>query len=106
MLALTPLAGPECRWAVARLWVFVLRWVAALVILSVVLVASWYCWRNGTLVIDAEGIRADYQETLEELRERYRKECLSVGADYVALDTSMPFDKALLEYLSQRKTRF
>jgi len=44
MLALTPLAGPECRWAVARLWVFVLRWVAALVILSVVLVASWYCW--------------------------------------------------------------
>ncbi len=44
MLALTPLAGPECRWAVARLWVFVLRWVSALVILGVVLVASWYCW--------------------------------------------------------------
>ena len=59
-----------------------------------------------SLVIDAEGIRADYQETLDELRERYRKECLSVGADYVALDTSMPFDKALLEYLSQRKARF
>jgi uncharacterized protein (DUF58 family) len=59
-----------------------------------------------SLVIDAEGIRADYLETLEELRERYRKECLSVGADYVALDTSMPFDKALLEYLSQRKARF
>ena len=59
-----------------------------------------------SLVIDAAGIRADYLETLEELRERYRKECLSVGADYVALDTSMPFDKALLEYLSQRKARF
>jgi uncharacterized protein (DUF58 family) len=59
-----------------------------------------------SLVVDAEGIRADYLETLNELRERYRKECLSAGADYVALDTSMPFDKALLEYLSQRKARF
>ena len=59
-----------------------------------------------SLVVDAEGIRDDYRETLNELRERYRKECLSAGADYVALDTSMPFDKALLEYLSQRKARF
>lgn len=59
-----------------------------------------------SLVVDAEGIRADYLETLDELRERYRKECLSAGADYVALDTSMPFDKALLKYLSQRKARF
>jgi uncharacterized protein (DUF58 family) len=58
------------------------------------------------LVIDADGIRADYLETLAELRDRYRKECLSIGADYVALDTSMPFDRALLEYLSQRRARF
>ncbi len=35
-----------------------------------------------------------------------RKECLAMGADFVALDTSMPFDRALLEYLSQRKARF
>lgn len=59
-----------------------------------------------TLVIDAPGMRADYQETLRELRERYRKECVSMGIDYVGLDTSMPFDRALLEYLSQRKARF
>lgn len=59
-----------------------------------------------SLVVDAAGIRSDYQETLEELREQYRSACLTVGADYVALDTSMPFDKALLEYLSQRKARF
>lgn len=58
------------------------------------------------LVLDASGARADYQEALEELRSRYRQECLSVGADYVALDTSLPFDKALLEYLSQRQARF
>lgn len=58
------------------------------------------------LVIDAEGIRADYKEALKELRDRYKKECLSMGADYVALDTSMPFDRALVEYLSQRRARF
>ena len=58
------------------------------------------------VVIDADGMRADYQETLSELRETYRRECLAMGADYVPLDTSMPFDKALVEYLSQRKARF
>ena len=59
-----------------------------------------------SLVMDADGIRADYLETLGELRQRYRRDCLSIGADYVGLDTSMPFDKALVEYLSQRKARF
>ena len=59
-----------------------------------------------SLVIDADGMRADYQETLAELRDRYRRECLSMGADYVSLDTSMPFDRALIEYLSQRRARF
>jgi hypothetical protein len=58
------------------------------------------------VVIDAPGMRADYQETVRELRDRYRKECQSIGFDYVPLDTSMPFDKALVEYLSQRKARF
>ncbi len=37
---------------------------------------------------------------------RFRTTCLAVGADYVPLDTSMPFDKALVEYLSQRQARF
>jgi uncharacterized protein (DUF58 family) len=59
-----------------------------------------------SLILDAAGIRADYLETLRELRDRYRKECLSIGADYVSLDTSLAFDKALLEYLSQRQARF
>ena len=57
-------------------------------------------------LVDADGIRADYLEAVNELCQRYRKECLSMGADYVRLDTSMPFGKALLEYLSQRKARF
>ncbi len=59
-----------------------------------------------TLVVDADGIRADYLETLAEMRDRYRHECLKMGVDYIALDTSMPFDRALVEYLSQRKARF
>ena len=55
--------------------------------------------------IDAEGMRADYTESLEELRNMWQDECRKIGADYVALDTSMSFDTALVEYLVQRKMR-
>ena len=58
------------------------------------------------LIVDAVGIRGEYLEALGDLRERYKRECLRMGADYVPLDTSMPFDRALVEYLSQRKARF
>jgi uncharacterized protein (DUF58 family) len=58
------------------------------------------------LIVDAMGMRGDYLEAVRDLRELYKKECLSMGADFVALDTSMPFDRALIEYLSQRKARF
>lgn len=59
-----------------------------------------------SLVLDADSMRSDYLNTLEELKEQYRSESLSMGIDYVPLDTSMPFDTALVEYLSQRKARF
>ncbi len=58
------------------------------------------------LLIDAAGVRSDYLRALKELRDQYRKECLKIGADFVPLDTSMRFDRALVEYLSQRKARF
>lgn len=58
------------------------------------------------MVVDAAGIRQDYLDALKELRDQYRKSCRSVGADFVELDTSMRFDKALVEYLSQRQARF
>ena len=58
------------------------------------------------LIVDAVGIRGDYLEAIRGLRERYKKDCLRMGADYVALDTSLPFDRALVEYLSQRQARF
>lgn len=58
------------------------------------------------MVVDSDGIRADYLEALAEFREQYRRMCAIAGADYVALHTGMPFDKALTEYLFDRKQRF
>lgn len=57
------------------------------------------------LEIDADGFRADYQAEVEAFRESYRKECFQSGIDYVPLDTSMPFDRALTEYLATRRSR-
>ena len=45
-------------------------------------------------------------QKLEEFREAYREGCSNLRIDYVPLDTSMPFDKALTEYLIQRQSRF
>jgi len=39
-------------------------------------------------------------------REQYRRDCFQSGIDYVALDTSMQFDKALTEYLLSRRARY
>ena len=58
------------------------------------------------LIVDAEAMRSDYLDALRELRDRYKRDCFGAGIDYVPLDTSMPFDKALLEYLGQRQARF
>jgi uncharacterized protein (DUF58 family) len=57
-------------------------------------------------LIDAKGIRADYLDAVKSLRDEYRTACRNVRADFVELDTSMRFDKALVEYLAQRQARF
>ncbi|MEN0110097.1 MAG: VWA domain-containing protein, partial [Planctomycetota bacterium] len=57
------------------------------------------------LELDADGYRADYREAVDRLRETYRRECSEAGVDYVPLDTGMPFDRALTEYLVQRRRR-
>ncbi|WP_459556876.1 DUF58 domain-containing protein [Lacunimicrobium album] len=57
------------------------------------------------LRVDGLGIQQEYLKALAEFRERFRSKALQMGADYVPLDTSMRFDRALLEYLSQRKSR-
>ncbi|HQF12248.1 MAG TPA: DUF58 domain-containing protein [Thermogutta sp.] len=58
------------------------------------------------LEVDAAAYRADYLEAVQQFREHYRKECFRAGIDYVPLDTSMAFDKALMEYLLRRRARF
>lgn len=55
--------------------------------------------------IDADGFRRDYLREIEAFRATYRQECFQSGVDYVPLDTSMPFDRALTEYLSTRRQR-
>jgi uncharacterized protein (DUF58 family) len=58
------------------------------------------------LTLDARGMREDYQRSVEEFRQYYREECAKANIDYVTMDTSVSFDKALLEYLIQRQRRF
>jgi len=60
---------------------------------------------NEKIEIDAAGIRNEYLSEVEEFRETYRRECFRMGVDYAALDTSMQFDKALMEYLLMRRSR-
>jgi uncharacterized protein (DUF58 family) len=56
--------------------------------------------------VDAAGFREDYLAEMRGFCDRYRQECRQAGIDYVSIDTSMQFDKALTEYLLQRRARF
>ena len=58
------------------------------------------------MTIDATSFRRDYVDEVERFREDYRRSCQESGVDYVEIDTSMRFDKALLEYLVSRRARF
>jgi uncharacterized protein (DUF58 family) len=44
-----------------------------------------------------------YRDHMEALIERFRRECREALIDYVLLETSEPFDKALFNYLAKRK---
>src|SRR6266568_4272266 len=58
------------------------------------------------LTLDARGMRGDYLQAVSEFKAFYREECAKANIDYVAMDTSVSFDKALMEYLLQRRKRF
>ena len=60
---------------------------------------------NEELKVDADGIKAEYIEKINGFRDELAKQCRQSGIDYVPLDTSMQFDKALLEYLLSRRAR-
>ena len=58
------------------------------------------------LTLDARNMREDYLQALGEFQERYRGECARANIDYVPMDTSVNFDRALMGYLLQRQKRF
>ncbi|MDO4550093.1 MAG: DUF58 domain-containing protein [Planctomycetia bacterium] len=53
--------------------------------------------------VDADGFQQAYLDGVRHFRENYRRECAVMGVDYLPLDTSLQFDKALTEYLLRRK---
>ena len=57
------------------------------------------------IVVDADGIKADYLAEVADFQGTYRKECRKARIDYVPLHTGMPFDKALMGYLTSRTGR-
>jgi uncharacterized protein (DUF58 family) len=60
---------------------------------------------SARLALDADGFRRAYLDEVEAFRDRYRRDCFQAGVDYVPLDTSMRFDRALAEYLIRRSER-
>ncbi len=58
------------------------------------------------LTLDARNMREDYLKSLAEFQEFYRSECAKANIDYVPIDTSVNFDRALMGYLLQRRKRF
>ncbi len=56
-------------------------------------------------VSDAAAVRAKYIAAVAAWRDDLRQKLTALRADYVPLDTSMPFDKALVEFLVQRSKR-
>ncbi len=58
------------------------------------------------VVVDADAVRKDYVDRVTAFRDDYRSWCFKAGVDYVPLDTSMQFDRALTGYLTSRRNRF
>lgn len=54
---------------------------------------------------NADGLKQGYLDALEEFKARFRRECSKSRIDYVELDTSVQFDRALIEYLTRRSGR-
>ncbi|MEM8732990.1 MAG: DUF58 domain-containing protein [Planctomycetota bacterium] len=61
---------------------------------------------GATEPVRAADAAEEYRKTIQDFRERLDKELSESRIDYVPLDTSMPYDKALMEYLLSRRSRF
>ncbi len=60
---------------------------------------------GASLVADAAAVQARYLTAVNAWREDLRDQITAARADYVPLDTAQPFDKALIEFLLQRRRR-
>lgn len=57
-------------------------------------------------LVNAADTAGDYRKQVDEMRKRLNQELTEMRIDYVPLDTSLPYDKALMEYLLRRRGRF
>jgi uncharacterized protein (DUF58 family) len=55
---------------------------------------------------DPRAFRRGYLAALQEFVATYRRECHALQCDFMPVDTSMTFDKALLGFLLERQARF
>lgn len=60
---------------------------------------------NTALNTQPEAMRSSYLDALRAFIEDYRNACAAVRADFVTVDTSMTFDRALTQYLLDRTRR-
>lgn len=56
--------------------------------------------------VNADDICQEYKENVKKFRDELKKGLSESKIDYVPLDTSMPYDKAITEYLVSRRSRF
>jgi len=59
-----------------------------------------------TVATNPRSIRAAYLEEIRAFIGEYKRQCQSVRADFVTVHNAMTFDKALIEFLAERQSRF
>ncbi len=58
------------------------------------------------LTAQPQAVRSAYLEALRQFTQRYRDETAALRADFIQIDTSMTFDRALIQFLIDRQKRF
>lgn len=58
-----------------------------------------------SMPVDAAAVQREYRQAIADFRSELATGCAESRIDYVPLDTSMQYDKALMEYLHRRKNR-
>ena len=56
-----------------------------------------------TMTTEPLSIRSDYRGAVDDWMTRLRRECAESRIDYVPIQTSTPYDRALFSYLEKRK---